>query len=285
MQFSSESLTFEERTVAVSLFPAEKRVVEHLLAISPFELGVMTSSDLSERSGASRSSIDRLSRKLGYPGLKEMRKALLMEAGRGHDGGKLTEGDEEKPGDIAERVMQAIAARALAMGRLLAERDQIATLTRWLADTRNICLFGAGESAAVCNAIYMRLVRLGLPISFAEEHHTQVTLSSLMKLDDVAVAVSYSGETKSTLWAAQTAKDNGARLVSITGSPSSALAKRADVAILLPTGLSLPGSAEVLDRVVAMGLSEVLFQCLVSWRPELMACSMRIDDAFGEART
>ncbi len=77
-----EDLPFRDRTAAVNLFPAERRIVDHLLAIPAYELGIMTSSDLSEHSGASRSSIDRLSRKLGYPGLKEMRKALLLQEAR-----------------------------------------------------------------------------------------------------------------------------------------------------------------------------------------------------------
>ncbi|MBN9023962.1 MAG: hypothetical protein J0H08_18160 [Rhizobiales bacterium] len=60
-----DAAAFRERAMAVSLFPSERRIVEQLLAIPPYELGVMTSSYLSQRSGASRSSIDRLSRKLG----------------------------------------------------------------------------------------------------------------------------------------------------------------------------------------------------------------------------
>ncbi|SEQ25407.1 transcriptional regulator, RpiR family [Faunimonas pinastri] len=284
MQDFSEDLAFEERAAAVNLFPAERRIVQHLLGISPYELGVMTSSDLSERSGASRSSIDRLSRKLGYPGLKEMRKALLAQEGRRHEGSRPAEGKPEGPGEIAQRVMLAIAARAEAMGRLLADHPEIGRLTDWLAGARNISLFGAGESAAICNAIYMRLVRLGLPISFAEEHHTQVTLASLMGPGDVALAISYSGATRSTLWAAQVARQNGARLVGISGAPASALARQADLSLHLPTGAGLPGSAEVLDRVVAVGLAEALFQCLVNRDPQLLANSMKIDDTFGDAR-
>ncbi len=278
-----EGLPFRERAEAVNLFPAEQRIVDHLLAIPAYELGIMTSSDLSERSGASRSSIDRLSRKLGYPGLKEMRKALLMQEAR-QSSRPREDGDAESSGDIARRVMSAISMRAEAMARSLADNGDIDTLVGWLVKARTINLFGAGESAATCSAIYMRLVRLGLSVNFADEYHTQVTLASLMGPDDVALSVSYSGGTKSTMWASQTAKQNGARLVAITGTPNSALAKHADLRILLPTGGGLPGSAEVLDRVVAAGIAEVLFQCLVAKAPDLLANSVRIDDTFSEAR-
>lgn len=278
-----DAAAFRERALAVSLFPAERRIVDQLLAIPPYELGVMTSSDLSQRSGASRSSIDRLSRKLGYPGLKEMRKALLLEEGR--DRRRQASNNSEPLATIARRVMSAVSLRAGAMADSLGGDDTVETLVDWLTHAKSITLFGAGESSATCNVIYMRLIRLGLPITFAEEFHTQVTLASLLGPRDVAIAFSYSGGTRSTLWAARAAHQNGARVVAITGMPGSTLAKLADLRIVLPSGPALPGGAEVLDRLVASGLAEVLFQCIASRSPEALANSVRIDDSFGEERT
>ena len=84
--------------------------------------------------------------------------------------------------------------------------------------------------------------------------------------------------------AARQAGQNGARIVAITGNRHSAIGKIADKNILLPTGQGLPGSAEVLDRIIGASLGEVLFQCLIARRPDLAANSVRIDDTFGEAR-
>ena len=270
------------RMASVNLFPAERRIVEQLLAIPGYELGAMTSSDLSERSGASRSSIDRLSRKLGYQGLKDMRRALLREEAQRGSPASPADG-RRSAGDVARRVMASIAARAEAMAQSLARGPDLDRLLEWLTTARSIQLFGAGESAAACTAVYMRLIRLGLPIGFADEHHTQVTLASLMGPADLAVAISYSGGTKSTMWAAKTAKRNGARLVVITGIVGSPLARLADLLVPLPTG-PLPGSAEVVDRVIAVGLAEVLFQCLVADAPDLAAQSLRVDDIFSDDR-
>ncbi len=278
-----EGAAFRDRALAVNLFPAERRIVEQLLAIPTYELGVMTSSDLSQRSGASRSSIDRLSRKLGYPGLKEMRKALLLEEGR--DRRRRARSPGEPPAEIARRVMSAVALRAGAMADSLGSGGAVETLVDWMAEAKSITLCGAGESSVTCNVIYMRLIRLGLPISFAEEFHTQVTLASLLGPRDVAIAFSYSGGSRSTLWAARAARQNGARVVAITGMPGSTLGKLADLRIVLPSGPALPGSAEVLDRIVAGGLAEVLFQCIAARSPDLLANSVRIDDSFSEERT
>lgn len=280
-----EATTFRERALSVNLFPAEQRVVSQLLAIPAYELGVMTSSDLSQRSGASRSSIDRLSRKLGYPGLKEMRKALLLAEGRERSSAQEASVGAEASSAITRRIMSAVAIRAEAMAASLTSDDALDTFVGWLIEAGSITLFGAGESAAACNTIYMRLVRLGLPVRFAEEHHTQVTLASLLGPRDLGIALSYSGGSKSTLWATRTAKQNGARIVAVTGVSNSALGKLADLKIMLPSSGALPGSAEVLDRLLTGALAEVLFQCVASRSSELLANSVRIDDTFGEQRS
>ncbi len=271
------------RAATVSLFPTERRIVEQLLAIPSYELGAMTSSDLSEKSGASRSSIDRLSRKLGYQGLKDMRRSLLLEQVERDEPPTSGEGRGNATEEIAHRVMAALATRADVMVRLIAGSHVFDQMIEWLTTARAIHMFGAGESAVVCFAFEARLVRLGLPILFTPEYHTQVTRASLMGPQDVAIAVSHSGGTKSIMRAATIAKANGARLAVIGGIANSPLARKADLFLQLPTG-PLPGSAEVLDRIVAIGLAQVAFECLAARRPDMRATSVRIDDAFNEDR-
>lgn len=267
----------------MSLFPAEQRIVEQLLAIPSIELAIMTSSDLSEKSGASRSTIDRLSRKLGYQGLKDMRKSLLLE----QSSREGFAGEERKRsstvGDIARRVMSALVARAEAMVEIAAQSLSLDNLVEWLTTVRTIQVFGAGESAVVCEAFELRLVRLGLPIYFTPEYHEQVTRASMMGPQDIALAITHSGATKSTIRAALIAKERGARLVVIGGIANAPLPKKADLFIQLPTG-ELPGSAEVLDRIIAIAMAEVVFEYLAARRPDMLATSVRIDDTFNDDR-
>ncbi len=275
--------SFEKRAARVNLFAAEQKIVEQLLGIPAHQLAIMTSSDLSERSDASRSSIDRLSRKLGYPGLKEMRKALILERA-GEDSLHRSISGEQGFAEIAQAVTAAMAARTTSFGQYLARSGQLDSLVDRLLSARMVLLFGSGESAALCSTIYMRLVRLGLSVQFTEEHHTQVTLASLMTAEDLAICVSYSGATKAVMWTAELARQAGAGLVALTGAGGSPLARLADLSLVLPTGLTLPGSAEVLDRLAAGVLAEILFQCIIQRRPDLAQNSVKIDDTFGEAR-
>lgn len=275
--------TLDERSRSVHLHPAERRIVDHLLAIPPYELGTMTSSDLSERSGASRSTIDRLSRKLGFAGLKEMRKSLLLEVGRQERRPDTEARAKSAETDIARRILNAVATRAEIFADLLASNTDLDAALSLLRSARSIQLFGVGESAAACNAIYMRLVRLGIPIVFHEEYHTQVTLASLMQPTDLAIAVSHSGRTKATYHCARAAREQGAKVMLIGGKHDTPLASLADVVVPLPTG-PYPGSSEVIDRILIAGLAEIFYQCLAAGDDVMLANSIRIDDAFDEDR-
>lgn len=276
--------TLAERAASVQLFPAERRILTQLLEIDPFTLGSMTSSDLSESSGASRSSIDRLSRKLGYAGLKDMRKSLLEEAKTPESDVVRDEVDHSSPIGVARQVMDNLEARIAPFVRSISQPGLLDQLTEWLLSARTITFLGAGESAAVCSAMHMRLVRLGLPVRFSQEHHNQVVQAGLLRPGDLALAVSYSGRSRGVVWAGQAAKASGARLVALSASTASPLSQIADLHIALPRSEGLSGSSEIYGRILSVALGQILFECLVAKRPELMETAVGVDDLFGEDR-
>ena len=63
------------------------------------------------------------------------------------------------------------------------------------------------SSLSICTS---GLMRLGIRISFSEDHHNQIVGASLMETGDLAIAISYSGRTRPTVHAAQIAKARGA---------------------------------------------------------------------------
>lgn len=134
------------------------------------------------------------------------------------------------------------------------------------------------------SALHLRLVRLGVPIAFAEEGHTQVTLAALMQPGDLAIAFSHSGRTRATLWAARVAAERGATVAAITGGRDSPLARLASIRLSVPSEKGLFGSDEVMSRIVAGSLSEILFHCLARLDPGRLATVIRIDEAFNDDR-
>lgn len=279
-----DRMLLADRAAAVKLFPAEQRILTQLLAINPLVLGSMTSSDLSERSGASRSSIDRLSRKLGYAGLKDMRRSLLEEATRAESAAGPEDNDASSSAGVAQSVLGNLADRIGPFARSLSQAGLLEQVVTWMLSARSIGFFGAGESAAVCLALYLRLMRLGLPVQFSQEHHTQVSVARMMRPRDVAIIISYSGRSKSVVWAARTAKAAGAYVVAVSTAAASPLSKISDLHIALPGSEGFSGSSEIHYRILSVALGQILFDCIVQRRPDLRDIAVQVDDMFGEDR-
>jgi arabinose-5-phosphate isomerase len=131
---------------------------------------------------------------------------------------------------LARKVLETEAAAILALVPRLDERFSRAVAL--LQDCRGrVILTGMGKSGIICRKIAATLTSTGTPALFlhpAEAIHGDL---GMIQRDDVVIALSHSGETAEILRLLETIRRLGAKLVAITGAPSSALAEAADVAL------------------------------------------------------
>ncbi len=92
-----------------------------------------------------------------------------------------------------------------------------------------IFVYGAGRSGLVGKAFAMRLMHLDFNVYVVGE-----TITPAFEQGDLLIAISGSGETKSIVDAAQIARAQGGKVVSITSYANSTLGKLADVVLEIP---------------------------------------------------
>src|SRR5437667_11450461 len=131
---------------------------------------------------------------------------------------------------LARKVLETEAAAILALvGRVDAK---FAAAVELLRNCRGrVIVTGMGKSGIICRKIAATLTSTGTPAIFL--HPADATHGDLgvIQCDDVIVALSYSGETAEILRLLETIRRLGAKLIAITGAPSSTLALAADVAL------------------------------------------------------
>jgi arabinose-5-phosphate isomerase len=131
---------------------------------------------------------------------------------------------------LARKVLETEAAAILALvGRLDEKFDRAVELLRNCHG--RVILAGMGKSGIICRKIAATLTSTGTPAQFlhpAEAIHGDL---GVIQGNDVVVALSYSGETDELLRLLETIRRLGAKLVVITGAPTSSLAQAADVAL------------------------------------------------------
>lgn len=92
-----------------------------------------------------------------------------------------------------------------------------------------VVVSGVGKSGHIGRKLAATLASTGTPAFFvhaAEAAHGDL---GMITEDDVVIGISYSGTTNELLTIVPTIKREGAKLISITGNPDSALARNADV--------------------------------------------------------
>jgi len=279
------------RVSRMSFSPAERRIIEYLLSIAEFEVASLTSTELAERTGTSRSSIDRLAKRLDYSGLREMRQALLRDSRSTHT--PVSEAatahqpaivPSDGMAEIAYKVFHNASIRAMKFAEILSRSPELEALVRAIEAAPNVQVFGAGASAVVAHDMHQRLLRLGVRINFSEDHHQQMAFAALMEPGDLAVAISYSGRTKPVLRAARIAKERGATVAAVMGLNATPLGDIADIGVITPPGISLFGTDAVMTRILEMMFNEVLFHCLALRNPDLRANVDRIEALLGVER-
>src|SRR6202521_2833536 len=131
---------------------------------------------------------------------------------------------------LARKVLETEASAILALvARLDGKFDRAVQM---LGQCRGrVILTGMGKSGIICRKIAATLTSTGTPAFFlhpAEAIHGDL---GVIQSGDVVLALSYSGETDEILRLLETIRRLGAKLVVITGTPSSTLAQAADVAL------------------------------------------------------
>ncbi|MEM2878060.1 MAG: 6-phospho-3-hexuloisomerase [Candidatus Hadarchaeales archaeon] len=126
------------------------------------------------------------------------------------------------------RAMDEITQHLTSTARKLS-RSQVESFIKVLLSARRVFAVGAGRSGLVVKAFAMRLMHLDLDVYVVGE-----TITPAIRVGDVLVAVSGSGETDLVVQAAKVAKKVGAKIVGITSYPNSSLSRLSDLTVIIP---------------------------------------------------
>ncbi|WP_297476420.1 bifunctional 3-hexulose-6-phosphate synthase/6-phospho-3-hexuloisomerase [Thermococcus sp.] len=107
--------------------------------------------------------------------------------------------------------------------------EQVRAFVDAMIGANKIFIYGAGRSGLVGKAFAMRLMHLDFNVYVVGE-----TITPAFEQGDLLIAISGSGETKSIVDAAQIARAQGGKIVTITSYANSTLGKLADVVVEIP---------------------------------------------------
>ncbi len=168
--------------------------------------------------------------------------------------------------DAADRAM-AVEARAIARTRI-AVRDALPHAIDLLRSARGrVIVSGLGKSGHIGAKMAATLASTGTPAFFVHSAEALHGDSGMATADDVAILISYSGETAEVCQFGRMLKDIGTRLIAMTGVPESSLAKLADVSL----SIAVEHEADPLDlaptasTASTLAVGDALAAALMTW--------------------
>ncbi|MEW6695773.1 MAG: MurR/RpiR family transcriptional regulator [Bacillota bacterium] len=250
-----------------SLKSAEKKAADLLLEHPDFFAGASIV-EAAREAGCSEATLVRLARRLGYGGYPEL-KAHLIEGKKGSPMLYSDITDEDDYNTILIKVFQA-SIQALKDTMNLLDREEYKRAVDCLCHAGKIVILGVGDAAAVARSGYQKFIRAGLNVQMSADLDQQLITVSHLSKEDVVIAVSHSGRTKSLLDVVKQAKATGATVIAITNYPVSPLTKNSDI-VLLTAAFAQHMIGEIMSkRITELCLLESLFINTLKCRPDLV---------------
>jgi RpiR family transcriptional regulator, carbohydrate utilization regulator len=255
----ARSLLHQLRQNLLLLSPAERQIGEYVLA-HPRQVLRLPTDQLAKEIGVSQGTLSNFSQALGYSGFKAFRLDLAAEvnAPLHLNHAAIARGDTLQ--DIANKAISADIDALLTTLRSLDMHDIEKTIEA-IQQARRIDLYAMGISSSVALDAFNRFLSLGLSVNWLPDIANQLTSASLLTSQDLALAFSYAGETRATVRALSLAHQQGATTIAITGNPHSALARYADIKLVVtprePTAFRR--NLRISARISMLGLVDIIY--------------------------
>ena len=245
----------------------EKRVAEYIIN-NINDVGNMTLMELAKNSGGSQASIFRLCRRLGMEGFSEL-KGLLGY----YEDDVESEAANNPQGILVGDSMQEILQKVFYCNiRTLNDTLTLATenydqALKALMNANHICFFAIGDAAVPCMLAQNKFMKLGISCNVNVDPDLQIINASMLKAGDVAIAVSYTGRSKSVVEAMRIAKQNGATTIGITKMEKSPMIRYCNIKLFTATVDLSEGKEIIAQRIAEQAIMEALYLGLVHKGP------------------
>ena len=219
-------------------------------------------SEYAEAAGCSDASILRFCRKLGLGGLKDLKQQLIIINDTAYDKGTNKIRKEDDAQAIFKKIIWQYEKTLHDTLVLCDENYDLAIAA--LESAKKVAFFGVGDAGVVCKYAFGKFQRIGVDtVAYSDVAETLVCAGQ-MKEGDLAIGISFSGETKLVVDALRIAKENGAQTLCIVHFPNCQLVKYSDMKIFTATTDFTPGHDEISRRTAEFAIIDTLYMGFVS---------------------
>lgn len=248
-----------------SMNPKEKEIAAYVLA-HPQNIVQMGITELSQQSGGSTATISRFCKMFHFSGYTEFKVKLAAELAQLPSVQSYQDIIAGNPLSSIVAAMEANHVSSITDTTRMLDLKQLQKAIDALQSARQIDLYGVATSGLVAQDFYQKLVRIGKRAFAFTDPHMQITSASNLTSEDVAIGISYSGETGETIAALKCAAENGATTISLTKFGTNTLTSLASISLFTSTLEEGMRRGDMASRIAQLHVIDILFVGLISDR-------------------
>lgn len=229
-QENIQSCTLRLQAVLSSLKPAERRAAEFIL-LNPKETLDSTITELAEKTNTSYATITRLISRIGFSGIKDMKKHLYQDSIHHSSMDTLelmTVSQSTSTADICQN-MYAQMTEILKETYSLSSAELIETAAEKILSAKTFCIIGTGMSNICARYAYSYFMRIGINCYFDMDSTHYKMKTALLTPEDILLVISSTGRSEVILECAELAKKNRVEIIALSDYAISPLSQLADI--------------------------------------------------------
>ena len=239
------------------LTKSEQKLADYILK-NPSDVMHMTMSELADAASSADATVFRFCQKLGFSGFQGLKQALAGDLFSPAESLSQEVGPEDTPQEITRKVFQDMIDALQTTGKMLDYRalEQAMDI---ISRANRVDAYGYGGSGVVAQDIAHRFMRFGMDVHAYSDPHLQIASASLLKPEDVVIAISHTGASIDLLKVLEMARSRGSKIILITSYLKSPATKLADVVL---TGMARETnyrSEAMASRLVHLAILDCLY--------------------------
>ena len=235
----------------------EKKLANYILK-NKDEVVNLSAQELSDKADISPAAVVRFSKTLGYKGFTALKVDLAKDRDERENDTSVIISEDDSINDIIRKVkVSNISSIEETIGLL--NSNTIKKIIEAIINAKRIYLFGIGASGIVAMDLQQKLLRINKNTLYQMDPHIQIASSVHITDEDIAIGISYSGETKEVNVPLKIAKENGAQTIAITRYNKNSLSKIADYTVYLPNYENELRVGAITSRMDALTIVDILY--------------------------
>jgi DNA-binding MurR/RpiR family transcriptional regulator len=255
-----EVLLLRIRSLLPSLNPALKKIGEYILG-DPSIIKHQRIKDLAKECGVAEATVTRFVKTIGLGTFQEL-KIRIAEITTDKSPIEEFVYDDVSRNDSLQSIVDKIVytnIEAMKNTKKVIDLGEMKKAVDAIDGADKVDIYGAGGSYITAENASMRFYRIGKRCNIFNDPNQQAVSASLLTSVDVAIGISNSGKTVSTVQALQKASANGATTICITNFNRTPITEYADIVLFTSTQDSAFFQESMVSRVAQIIIIDILY--------------------------